>query len=126
MNPDDLYYSKDHEWVRVEPKKAVVGLTHYAQEQLGDVTFVELPEVGRKVKQFEEFGIVESVKAASDMYSPVSGTLSKVNEALNESPELINDEPYETGWICELRDYDERGLDELMTAEQYEAYLSDL
>lgn len=102
MYPDNLSYTKEHEWIRVEAKKGIVGITDYAQHSLGDVVFVELPEVGRKLKIGEAFGVVESVKAVSDIYSPCSGVVKAVNESLLDSPEILNQDPYGEGWLIEI------------------------
>ncbi len=103
MISNDLMYAKTHEWVRLEDGKAYIGITHFAQEQLGDITFVELPSVGDTVTAGEEMGSVESVKAASELYSPVSGEVLEINEQLEDAPELINDDPYGEGWIIKVR-----------------------
>jgi glycine cleavage system H protein len=97
--PDNLLYRKSHEWVRIEGKEAVIGITHYAQDQLGDVTYVDLPAVGTQLVAGKEFGSIESVKAASDLYSPVTGRVIAVNEALESVPEFVNKSPYEDGWM---------------------------
>lgn len=117
--PGDLRYSEEHEWIRVDGDLATVGITDYAQDQLGDVVFVELPEVGRQVKQAEEFAVVESVKAASDIYSPLSGEVVQINENLTEAPDLINKAPYEEGWICTIKLADPSEVEKLLTAEDY-------
>jgi glycine cleavage system H protein len=119
---DDLKYSKEHEWVKVEGNLARVGITAYAQDSLGDIVFVELPEVDREVAANDNIGVVESVKAVSDIYVPVSGKIVEVNDELNDSPEIINESPYDAGWICviELKDVNE--LDDLLTAEEYQAF----
>ena len=100
--PDNLLYRKSHEWVRIEGKEAVIGITHYAQDQLGDVTYVDLPAVGAQLAAGKEFGSIESVKAASDLYSPVSGTVIAVNEALESAPEIVNQSPYGDGWMLRV------------------------
>jgi len=119
---DNLKYSKEHEWVKVEGNLARVGITAYAQDSLGDIVFVELPEVDREVAANDNIGVVESVKAVSDIYVPVSGKIVEVNDELNDSPEIINESPYDAGWICviELKDVNE--LDDLLTAEEYQAF----
>jgi len=116
-----LYYSKEHEWVKVEGEKAYVGITDYAQHSLGDIVFVELPDVDSEIETGDSFGVVESVKAASDIYSPLSGTILEVNENLEDSPQLLNEDPYEN-YICimQLSNMDE--LKDLMTSEDYEAF----
>lgn len=100
--PDNLLYRESHEWARIEDKEAVIGITHHAQEQLGDITYVDLPAVGTKLVAGKEFGSIESVKAASDMYSPVSGSVTAVNEALEGSPEFVNKAPYGDGWMLRV------------------------
>ena len=102
MIPQDCLFTEEHEWIRVEGTSAVVGITHYAAEQLGDVTFVERPEPGREIARGQVLGSVESVKAVSDVYAPVSGTVTEVNSRLEDEPELINTDPYGEGWICKL------------------------
>lgn len=122
--PDDLKYTKTHEWVRVENDGTVtVGITHYAQEALGDLVFVELPEIGQEVEIEEQCAVVESVKAASDIYSPISGEVVKVNTALTEKPELVNSSPYEDGWLFKVKLAKESGLEELLAARDYEEIL---
>ncbi|KJR96241.1 MAG: glycine cleavage system protein H [Peptococcaceae bacterium BRH_c4a] len=119
MVPEGLLYSEDHEWIKVGGKTGRVGITHHAQEALGSVVFVELPEVGSRVAAGEALGVLESVKAASDYYSPVSGAVVAVNEELPDSPNLINEEPYDRGWLVELELDDPAQLDKLLTAEKY-------
>jgi len=121
---DGLYYSKEHEWVKVEGGKAYVGITDYAQESLGEIVFVELPEIGSQVDAGDVLGVVESVKAASDIYSPISGTVIEANEALADDPALLNEDPYKN-WIAVLEITDDSMLDELMDASAYEAYLAE-
>jgi len=123
--PEDLKYSKEHEWVLVEGKIATIGITEYAQDQLGDIVFVELPAVGDKTSKEDAFGVVESVKAVSDVYAPVSGTVIEVNDDLPENPEIINEDPYGDGWMIKLDLSDPEELDDLMTAEEYEAYVAE-
>jgi glycine cleavage system H protein len=117
--PNDLRYSSDHEWVRPEGDMMRVGITDYAQDQLGDIVFVELPRVGESFKQGEEFGTVESVKAVAECYLPVSGEVVSVNTALEESPDLVNGSPYDKGWMVQLRPSDPGELDHLMNTEAY-------
>jgi glycine cleavage system H protein len=119
MDPQDLRYSKQHEWVRVEGDKGRVGITAYAQNQLGDVVFVELPEVGRTLKAHESFGTVESVKAVSELYSPVPGEVVEVNSALASAPEAINSDPYGKGWMIVIRLADAAAASTLMDAAAY-------
>ncbi len=123
---DGYYYTKEHQWAKVEGNMAVVGVTDYAQHQLGDVVFVELPEVGKEVEAGDTLATIESVKAMSDVYSPLTGKVSSVNEALNEDPSLINVDPYGDGWICELEMSDPSEVEDLMTADDYRAYLEEL
>ena len=119
--PDDLRYSKEHEWVRVDGSKATVGITSFAADELGDIVFVELPDTGATLSQFATFGVVESVKAVSDLYSPASGTVTEVNEALRDAPELLNSDPFGEGWIVRVELADPSELDTLMDAEAYAA-----
>ena len=123
--PDDLKYTKEHEWARIEGNRVVVGITDFAQEELGDVVFVELPEVGRIVEAEGTFGVVESVKAVSDLYAPVSGTIVEVNTVLEDRPELVNQFPYGEGWMItlELSNPDEVHL--LLNAQAYQAYIEE-
>jgi glycine cleavage system H protein len=124
MYPADLKYSKEHEWVKVEGTRGRIGLTHHAQNALGDVVFVELPKVGRAVKQMEAFGVVESVKAVSDVYSPVGGAVAEVNTALETTPELVNKDCYGAGWIVVVELANPKELDALMDVKAYEAFLA--
>jgi len=126
MIPENLYYTKDHEWAKVEGDTVVVGITDHAQESLGEVTFVELSQVGKSIIQQGQIGTVESSKAASDIYSPVAGSVTQVNEKLESDPELINKDCYGDGWICKLRVSDPAGVKNLMNAKQYEEYLKGL
>ena len=121
-----LHYTKEHEWAKVEGDSAIVGITDHAQQMLGEITFVELPAVGKKVRSHDELGVVESSKSASDVYSPVSGMVTQINSELQSTPELINDDCYGVGWICKMTISDRKGLDELMDAGQYEDYLKGL
>ncbi len=123
MYPDDLKYSKEHEWVRMNGNIAEVGVTVFAQESLGDVVYVDLPESGTSVDQFAKFGEIESVKAVSDLFSPVGGTIVEVNTAATDSPEVVNEEPYGSGWLIKVEMSDTSQLDELMDASTYEATL---
>ena len=124
MNPTDRRYSKEHEWARVEGGIAVVGITDFAQDQLGDVVYVELPKVGDRVEQFKVFGVIESVKTASDLYAPVSGEVVEINQSVVDEPSQVNDSPYEAGWLIKVRPDDptslERELASLMEAAEYE------
>ncbi len=119
--PDDLRYSKEHEWVRVEGSHATIGITSFAADELGDIVFVELPEVGSSLTQFGPFGVVESVKAVSDLFSPVSGTVAEVNEGLRDAPELLNSDPFGAGWIARVELSDPSELDALLDADAYAA-----
>ena len=121
MVPDDLRYTKDHEWVRVEGDLATIGITQYAADQLGDVVFVELPNAGRTIEQFATFGVVESVKAVSDLFAPVSGEIVEANQAVATQPELVNREPYGEGWMLRVRVSDPGQLDELLEPAAYDA-----
>jgi glycine cleavage system H protein len=118
-----LRYTKDHEWVRIDGDLAVVGITDYAQSQLGDVVYVELPEIGRRVEQGEEAAVVESVKAASEVYAPVSGEVVEVNEALAADPARVNADPIGEGWFIKLRLDDPKQLDTLMDEEAYKRFV---
>ena len=117
--PSDLYYAKTHEWLRLDDGVAVIGITDFAQSQLSDVTFVELPDVGREVEAGDEVAVVESVKAASDIYAPVAGTVVEVNSDLEDSPELVNNSTYESGWLFKMELRREEEVDDLMSAEEY-------
>lgn len=117
--PETLRYSKDHEWMRAEEGEAVIGITAYAADELGDIVFVELPEIGRKLARDEAFGVIESVKTASDLAAPVAGEVIAINAALGDDPELVNSEPYEGGWLVRLRLDDSTSGDELMDAAAY-------
>ncbi|MGQ9632079.1 MAG: glycine cleavage system protein GcvH [bacterium] len=119
MYPENLKYSKTHEWALVRDDIVRVGITYYAQKELGDVTAVDLPDVGDEANQFEEIGAVDSVKAASEIYAPVGGRVVAVNEKLFESPELVNQDPYGEGWFLEIEMRDPSDLDRLLTADQY-------
>ncbi|MCC5467550.1 glycine cleavage system protein GcvH [Pelosinus baikalensis] len=117
--PKELKYSKDHEWVKVEGKVAIIGVTDFAQSQLGDVVFVELPDESGTVKVGDGFSVIESVKAVSDIYAPVSGKIVKVNQALTDTPDLINQEPYGEGWIVVIEMSDSSELDDLLDSDAY-------
>lgn len=122
---ETLLYTKNHEWVRVEGEEAYIGLSDYAQHAMGDIVYVEAPEVDDELEAEEGLGVVESVKAASDVYAPISGTVLEVNEDLEDSPESINEDPYEA-FIIKMSIADKAELEELLSAEDYEAYLNDL
>jgi glycine cleavage system H protein len=123
--PEDLKYSKEHEWVLVEGKIATVGITDFAQEQLGDVVFVELPAIGDKVTKDEAMGVVESVKAVSDVYAPVSGVVVEINDDLPDSPEMINEDAYGDGWMVKIELSDPTDLDDLLSPAEYEEYTTE-
>ncbi|MGM9946073.1 MAG: glycine cleavage system protein GcvH [Lysinibacillus sp.] len=123
--PKDLRYTQEHEWVKVEGNKVRVGITDFAQHELGDIVFVELPEVGDTVTFNEPFGSVESVKTVSELYSPVSGTVVEVNEALADSPEFVNESPYENAWMIVVELSNETEVEALLTAEAYEELISE-
>lgn len=123
--PEDLYYTKEHEWVRIEGQQAVIGITDHAQAELGDITFVEIPKVGAQIAQFKVFGTIESVKAASDLYAPVSGRVIAINGDLEKTPEAVNQSPYEKGWLVrvEMTSADEAAS--LLSASQYDALIAE-
>ncbi len=123
MTPDDLMYTRTHEWVRIEDNEAVVGITDFAQDQLGDLTFIELPEVGDVLSSGNEMGTIESVKAASEIYSPVDGEVIAVNEELEDAPEMVNESPYDDGWL--IRVALQRDPEDLLSADEYEAFLAE-
>ncbi len=123
--PEELKYSKDHEWVRVEGDIAVVGITDYAQSELGDIVYVELPEVGTKVQKGETVATVEAVKTAADVYAPISGEVVEVNSALEEHAELINKDPYGEGWIVKIKMSNPDELNELLSAEEYKKLIGE-
>jgi len=124
MVPLELRYTKDHEWVRLDGDEAVVGVTAFAAEQLGDIVFVELPEVGRTIDQFAAFGVVESVKAVSDLFAPIGGAVLATNAALGGRPELVNEDPYGEGWMIRLRVADAKQLEELLEPAAYDALVA--
>jgi glycine cleavage system H protein len=124
MVPTDLRYTKDHEWVRVDGDEATVGITEYAASQLGDIVFVELPDAGRKLDQHATFGVVESVKAVSDLFAPVSGEVLATNDALTGAPELVNGEPYGDGWMIRIRLADPAETEGLLDASAYDALIA--
>lgn len=121
--PPELRYTKDHEWVRVQDGIGMVGITDYAQDQLGDVVYVDLPSPGKQLTQLAVFGEIESVKAVSELYSPVSGEVVESNQALADKPELINDSPYGEGWLMKVRLADEGEVERLLTADEYGDYI---
>jgi len=123
MTPEDSRYAKSHEYVHVEGDTGTVGITDYAQKELGDVVFVELPTVGTQLDAGDELGSIESVKAVSELFTPVSGEVTEVNERLRDKPELVNTDPYGDGWMVRIRMTDATEVDELMNAEEYEEYI---
>lgn len=118
--PKDYLYTEEHEWVKQEAEGVRVGITNFAQDQLGDIVFVELPEVGATVEQGDSIGSIESVKTVSDFYAPVSGKIVEVNEALEDAPEMINSDPYNEGWILKIEELEESQLDKLLDSDAYE------
>jgi glycine cleavage system H protein len=124
MVPTDLHYTKDHEWVRVAGETATIGITAYAADQLGDIVFVELPDVGRTLQQFAAFGVVESVKAVSDLFAPVSGEVVEANPDLAAKPELVNSDPYDGGWMIRVKLADPAQVEELLDAAAYDALVA--
>ena len=117
--PDELMYTEEHEWVSFEEDIATIGITDYAQSELGDIVFVELPSVGDTITKGDSFGTIEAVKAVSDLFAPVSGEVIEINESLSENPEIINESPYEEGWMIRIRISDESEQETLLTAESY-------
>jgi glycine cleavage system H protein len=124
--PEGLYYSKDHEWLRVEGETGTVGITDHAQNSLGDVVYVELPKAGETFAAHDTFGSVESVKAVSELFLPVGGEVTEVNESLNDEPEKVNNDPYGDGWMLRLRLANRGEVDKLMSAAEYEDYIGSL
>jgi glycine cleavage system H protein len=123
--PEDVRYTKEHEWVRAKGAQLVVGITDFAQDQLGDVVFVELPDVGDTVKKGESFGVVESTKAVSELFAPVSGKVVEVNDPLTDAPETINEDPYEEGWMIVVEPSDAKEVETLMDATAYKAFVEE-
>ncbi|UXR32371.1 glycine cleavage system protein GcvH [Staphylococcus simulans] len=123
--PEELKYSKEHEWVKVEDDTVTIGITEYAQGELGDIVFVELPETDDDIEEGESFGSVESVKTVSELYAPVSGTVVEVNEELEDSPEFVNESPYEKAWMVKLKLNDTSQLDDLLSADQYKEMIGE-
>jgi glycine cleavage system H protein len=123
--PDDLKYTRDHEWARSKGGRVVVGITDFAQDQLGDVVYVELPAIGDEVKKGESFGVVESTKAVSDLFAPVSGKVVEVNDPLVETPETVNEDPYEEGWLIAIEPSDPSELAALLDAKAYKAFVDE-
>ena len=125
--PEELHYTKSHEWVRLESDGTItVGITDHAQEQMGDLVYVELPDIGRTVSGKDELAVIESVKAASDVYSPLAGEVTEVNEILTDSPELVNGDPYGEGWLFKLSPNDPSDLDDMLDADEYTELAADL
>jgi glycine cleavage system H protein len=125
MYPSDLKYDKEHEWVRVEGDTAIIGISHFAQDQLGEVVYVDLPAQGDAVTAGETFGEIESVKSVSELYSPLDGEITAVNDALDDSPETVNEDPYGAGWMIKVALADASQLDGMMSAEEYEAFIAE-
>lgn len=123
--PSELLYSEEHEWVRKEGSDVRIGITEFAQSELGDIVFVELPEVGDTIELDEPFGSVESVKTVSELYAPISGTVVEVNEDLEDNPEYVNESPYEKAWMIVVEPSDDAQLDDLLSAESYQAHISE-
>jgi glycine cleavage system H protein len=119
VDPTDRRYTVEHEWVKLDGDLAVVGITSFAQDQLGDVVYVELPKAGDRIEAMKPFGVIESVKTASDLFAPVSGVVEEVNSEVTEKPELVNDAPYEAGWLIKVRPDTPSDVDNLLTADQY-------
>ena len=124
MYPDNYLYTREHEWLDVEDQVATVGITDHAQDQLGDIVYVDLPEVGSEFGNGDEFGSVESVKAVAEVFAPVSGEVVEVNEALEDEPELVNKSPHEAGWLIKVKISDKSELDDLMDPNAYEEYVA--
>jgi glycine cleavage system H protein len=125
MYPKDLKYDKEHEWLRVDGDTAVIGITHFAQDQLGEVVFVDLPSESDSVSAGQTFGEIESVKSVSELFSPVSGEVLEANDALTDSPEIVNEDPYGDGWMIRVKMADPAEVQSLMSAEDYEAFIAD-
>lgn len=126
MYPNEFFYTKDHEWIKAEGDEALVGITDFAQQQLGDIIYVELPQTGDIFENHQSFGVVESVKSVSDLYSPVAGEVVAVNEELSQTADLINKDPHGKGWIVKLKLKDKSELESLLSASDYEKYLEGL
>ena len=119
MYPEELKYTAEHEWIKVDGKRGRIGITTFAQDQLGDIVYVELPKVGDRLEAGKAFGVIESVKTASDLYAPVSGEVVEVNSELVDQPQTVNDDPYDRGWMIKVRPADSTEVERLLTAEQY-------
>lgn len=124
--PEDLYYTKEHIWVKIEGDIATIGITDYGQHQLGDVVFIDMPEMGREIESGEVIASVESVKAISEVYAPLTGKIIEISEDLSNDPSTINSDPYGDGWICDIQIKDPTEVEDLMTADDYRAYLEEL
>jgi glycine cleavage system H protein len=124
MVPTDLRFTKDHEWVRLDGDQATIGITAYAADQLGDIVFVELPDLGRALEQFAAFGVIESVKAVSDLFAPLAGEVTETNPALAGNPELVNSSPYDEGWIVRIRVADATQFEALLEPDAYDALIA--
>ena len=124
--PENLLYTQEHEWIRVDGKNATVGITHFAQDQLGDIVFFELPKIGDSVAHLGKMGEVESVKAVSDLFSPINGTVTEINEKLLDHPELVNEDPFGEGWIIKVAMADVTELDSLMSSQDYDTFIAGL
>ncbi len=122
--PQELKYTKDHEWIKVDGNTGIVGITEYAQGELGDVVFVELPSIGKKIEAGQSFGTVEAVKAVSDLYAPVSGEVTAINKEIQDTPELVNKEPYERGWMIKVKIDNPSALNSLLDAEAYKKLIA--
>lgn len=123
--PEDLKYSKEHEWVRVSGNIATIGVSDYAQDQLGEVVFIELPDEGEEFEKDDAFGVIESVKSVNDIYAPITGRIVEVNDPVVDSPEIVNEDPYGEGWLVKIEISDPKELGELMSAKDYEAYIKE-
>lgn len=123
--PEDLQYSEEHEWIKKEGNNVRIGITHFAQSELGDIVFVELPEEGDEIELDEDFGSVESVKTVSELYAPLSGKVIEVNEELEDSPELVNESPYENAWMIVVEPSNQSELDELLSADEYKSFIEE-
>src|SRR5699024_376275 len=123
--PSELLYSEEHEWIKVDNNKATIGITEFAQDELGDIVFVELPEVGDTIEMDESFGSVESVKTVSELYAPISGTIKEVNEELEDNPEFVNESPYEKAWMITVEISDDTEIDKLLSPEKYQEQITE-
>lgn len=126
MIPKTIKYTKEHEWIKIKGNIGILGITDYAQKELGDITYIEFPDIGKVVNKNDELNVIESVKVANDIFAPVSGKVIEINDALESSPEKINQDPYEDGWICKIEMNNKQELDELMSSDAYEEFLKGL